>query len=137
MNAFKVNETTRQLLMEDNKLIRKFIRDFKGGKGDEEDFSNLQFEIDCNRLGIPVTLQDKIDQFITDYLKPMVYEPDTVFTESCSVGRIVDGIRHIDTDEEVFTMLAEYFFVLHKTMETWDNFAMEELYQYIMQQVSR
>ena len=133
MNAFKVNETTRQLLMEDNKLIRKFIRDFKGGKGDEEDFSNLQFEIDCNRLGIPVTLQDKIDQFITDYLKPMVYEPDTVFTESCSVGRIVDGIRHIDTDEEVFTMLAEYFFVLHKTMETWDNFAMEELYQYIMQ----
>ena len=128
----EINDFTKQLLMEDNKLIKSFIHNFKGGQGDEEDFGNLIFEIDCNRLGIPAEIQAKIDKFIEANLEPMVYEADTVFAKSHSAGRIVDGIQHLDTEEDAVKMIAGFYEVLTEIESKWDKFTEEGLKPYIV-----
>lgn len=127
-----INDFTKQLLMEDNKLIKSFIRNYEGGQGDEENFENLIFEINCNKLGIPTEIQAKINNFIEANLEPMVYEADTVFAKSRSAGRIVDGVQHIDTEEDTVKMIAGFYEVLTDVESKWDKFTEEELKPYIV-----
>lgn len=128
----EINDFTRQLLMEDNKLVKSFIRNFEGGQGDEENFENLIFEINCNKLGIPAEIQAKIDNFIDANLEPMVYESDTVFAKSRSAGRIVDGVQRIDTEEDTVKMITGFYEVLSDVESKWDKFTEEELKPYIV-----
>lgn len=129
---FSVNETTRQLLMEDNKLIKTFFREFECGEGDEEDFAKLSQEIDMNRLGIPNELQCKIDEFIDLEIEPMVYEFETQFPFYKSLKRNENGCIEFDTEKEFYQMLAKVFEVLIKKEKAWDKFAERELKPYIV-----
>lgn len=127
-----ITNFSKYLIMMDNQYIKSFIHNFKGGKGDEEDFQELMFKIDSNRLGIPVQIQDKIDYFIYEYLEPMVYDKKHIFPKHETIGRIQNGVRHIDTQNELQELLDEYFEVLIETENSWDIFAMEELHPYLM-----
>lgn len=133
MENFKSNLLVQSCILEDNKSIKSFIRNFKGGKGDEEDYGNLMQTINGNKLALPVQIQDKIEVFINENLEPMVFEHDSVFAESRSVGYLDDdGVQHVDDEKDVIHMLAAFYSKLFEIEEKWDSFAMEELHQYFM-----
>lgn len=123
---------SQQVIMEDNKYIKSFIRNFKGGQGDEEDFVTLTNNLDDNRLAIPTELQVKIDDFVERELAPMVYEPDIVFAESNSAGTTIDGIQYIDTDEDAVKMMSGFLRILIEVEQKWDDFAELELKPYLV-----
>lgn len=124
---YKISNFSKNLLMDDHKSIKSFITNFKGGDGDEDDFSKLLKIIECNKLGIPSEIQNKIDDFINKELAPMVYEHDVVFANAHSVGTIIDGVQHLDTDEEISNMIASFFEVLLEKEALWNSFAESEL----------
>lgn len=129
---YTINNLSKSLIMENNKLIKGFIRNFSGGKDDEDDFAKLCHAIDCNKLGVPTELQTKIDDFIQCELAPMVYEPETAFTEAFSIGTVVDGVYHLATNEDGRKMCAAFLKVLLETEERWDKFAETELKPYLL-----
>lgn len=128
----EVSNFTKNLIMENNKLIKEFIRDFKGGEGDEDDFTKLTRALDLNKLGIPTELQNKIDSFVDTELSPMVYESDIVFEKSNSIGTTINGIQHLSNDDEVFKMIGAFFEVLIAIEDKWDKFAEKELKPYLV-----
>lgn len=133
MKDFKINDFTKGCLLEDNKAIKSFIKNFKGGEGDEEDYEALVQTVSGNRLAIPAQIQEKMDLFIHENLEPMVFEHDSVFAESRSVGYLDDdGIQHVDDEKDVIHMLAAFYSKLFEIEEKWDSFAIEELHQYFM-----
>lgn len=79
------------------------MRQAIGRKNEKSAFSRLVLEIDANRIGIPLPVQDKIDSFIANYLEPLLYESDA---------------------EKLSEMLA-------KTEDAWEKFA-RELHYYLM-----
>ena len=133
MEQIMINDFAKGCLLEDNKAIKSFIKNFKGGEGDAEDYEALMQTVSSNRLAIPVQIQDKLDLFIHENLEPMVFEHNRVFAESRSVGYLDDdGIQHIDDEKDVVHMLAAFYSKLFEIEEKWDSFAMEELHPYFM-----
>lgn len=128
----EVSNFTKNLIMEDHKLIKEFIRDFKGGEGDEDDFAKLTRALDLNKLGIPTELQNKIDSFVDAELSPMVYEPDIVFEKANSVGTTVNGTQHLTNDDEALKIIGAFFEVLIAIEDKWDKFAEKELKPYLI-----
>lgn len=133
MDNIKVNNFIKYIILQDNKLIKSFIENVKGGEGDEEALGELLTQLDYNRLGLPTQIQDKIDQFVRDHLRPMVDEPDIVFADCAEIGYVAeDGHRHIDTEEDLLKLSCTFYWTLHEIEEAWDEFAMEELHPYLM-----
>lgn len=133
MKNFEISNFIKERILEDSNNILNFIRNFKGGEGDEEDFAKLCECIDNNRIAIPVPVQEKIDSFVKEHLEPMVYEAETVFPivyEGGYIGK--DGIRHIDTEEEMIQMMSEYFEVIIEIKDKWSEFSMKELHPYLI-----
>ena len=128
----QVSDFAKGLILENNIKIKDFIRNFKGGQGDKEDFGNLCLAIDCNKLGIPTEIQKKIDDFIEKALAPMVYEHDTVFSEARYIGTMIDGVQHIDSEEDAKKMCVAFIRVLLEIEKQWDDFVEEELKPYLV-----
>ena len=100
--------------------IINFIIDFQGGIGDEEDFDELMRNVNCNKIYLPVNIQDIVDGFIKKYLEPMVFEPETVFVKKQTLGYVdEDGCHHIDDEREVVTLLVEFMQVKMETQDAW------------------
>ena len=127
-----ISNFSKQLIQEDNKCIKAFIRNLKGGQDDEDDFAKLTTVLDYNKLGIPTEIQEKIDEFVNCELAPMVFESHIVFAESHSVGTKINGVQHIDTDEDMFKMFSAFFNVLLEVEKKWDTFAEKELKPYLI-----
>lgn len=129
MLTCETNYLTKKLLLEDHKTILNYIREFEGGKGDEEALKKLLTEIDNSRIGTPHPIQKKIDSFIENNLIPMVYDEETVFPIFYSSGYIdTDGTKHIDSKEEINLVLEEFLEVKLEVEKKWLDFAMNNLY---------
>lgn len=129
----KINDFVKGIILEDNKLIKAFIQNFKGGVGDEEDFGELLTQLDYNRLGLPTQIQDKIDQFVKEHLQPMVDDPDVVFADCNEIGYTdEDGCQHLESEEDAIRLSCTFYWTLHEIEKAWDEFAMEELHPYLM-----
>lgn len=131
-----INDITKWLILENSKSIKSFIRNFKGGVGDEEDFAELTEKIDMNRLGIPDEIQLKFDTFIDCELSPMVYDVETEFPVHMSIienkEQNEEGAYVLDSEDELKEMLVEYFEVMFEKEKAWDAFAERELKPYIL-----
>lgn len=133
MDNIKVNNFIKYIILQDNKLIKAFIENFKGGRGDDEALGELHTQLDYNRLGMPTQIQDKIDLFVKEHLQPMVDEPDIVFADCNKIGYMdEDGNQHLETEEDAIRLSCTFYWTLHEIEEAWDEFAMEELHPYLM-----
>lgn len=116
MEAYSISDYTKAAIGRSDRAIRYFIHNAEVRRVDERAYENLLFELDCNRIGIPTQIQDKLDLFVHDYLEPMVYDPDWFSTP---------GII-------TYEKLKKISEARHEVMEAWNNLAMSELHPYFM-----
>lgn len=129
MEITVINSHSKGLIMQDNRLIKKYLYEFKG---DEEELCDLKIKINMNRIGIPIQIQREIDQFIEDVLEPMIKEYDKVLEHYYNSASINDSGRKSYTESEKLEFAILVSEIISKVENQWDKFAMKKLYPYLI-----
>ena len=105
----KYSEYAKKQINKGYVLIRRYIRSFDAD--DENCFCEFEEAFEELKACIPKEVYNKMESFIEEKVKPMVYDPATVFA-----------------DESIET----YVKTTSKISNELDKFADEELYEYIV-----
>lgn len=141
------NQTIRRKTMNENKqysdftkknifdiyeVLYNFIERFSDTENEEESFCQMRANISKKKIATPVLVYEKIENFVSAYFEPMIYEPNIIFSESRSVGEIIDGVQHLRDENEAFMCMGAYLDKLIQIQQALEDWAMKELHPLLM-----
>ena len=130
------SECAKESIRSAYSIIKEYIN--SEAPEEEERFIEMINSIDKIKIAIPTQLFEQIQEFINAYLRPMVYDYLTVFSEEFSeeFGEWGENgtfcIKEPDTKGRFMKMLEIHVRKIMEIEEEFDKFAIEHMQPYIL-----